>query len=85
MTKESDELKTMFTEFEAQQVLKLQGFTVFENGSKSYCDLLTIDIDKINKRFENDISRTKKGLQDLQKIKDENFKNMMDYFLSKIK
>ena len=52
----------MFTDFETVQGLKMQGFDVFENGAKSYCDLVSIDIEKINKSLENDIMRTKYGL-----------------------
>ena len=53
---------SMFTGFETVQGLKMQGFDVFENGAKSYCDLVSIDIEKINKSLENDIMRTKYGL-----------------------
>ncbi len=81
ITKETDTLKTMFTDFEKVQGLKLQGFDVFENGAKSYCDFISIDIEKINKSLENDIIRTKNGLVNLQKIKDEKFKNLMEGLL----
>ena len=56
-------------------------FDVFENGAKSYCDFISIDIEKINKSLENDIMRTKNGLSNLQKIKDEKFKNLMEGLL----
>ena len=81
LTKETDELKTMFKEFEAQQGSKIPDFKVFEKGSKSYSDLLTIDIEKINQSLENEIMRTKNGLKNLIKIKDEKFKRMMVYLL----
>ena len=81
LIKETDELKTMFKEFEAQQGSKIPGFKVFEKGSKSYSDLLTIDIEKINQSLENEIMRTKNGLKTLEKIKDEKFRSMMVYLL----
>ncbi len=47
--------------------------------------MIKIDVDKINTSLQNEKSRFKQAIENIQKIKDEKFRNLMDILKVNIK
>ncbi len=47
--------------------------------------MIKIDVEKLNTSLENEKTRAKQAIEDIKKIKDEKFRNLMDIFKANIK
>jgi hypothetical protein len=73
-----DSLKEIFRKFEAEQQLKLEKMPVFCEGVEFYCNLLKFDATKIFAQLELDIKTTRDERDQMQKLKDEKIRSLLD-------